>query len=126
MSHNNRQRVILPSNALAKLQNERMAAIDSHLQELAKHLAVENADLDLVVRAAIEHGGMPEPGHHETFLGNCLELATRLSRHKLRKLHTEVKAIAVELNVHEAPPAIVWSARRAGVELFEEKELQPT
>lgn len=116
---NPNQRVIVEGDSLKKLQQERAELIDDHLSELGKHLSIENQDLDLVLRAALEKGVPGDPIEQEVLLTKCASMAALISSHKLRKLNNGVKGICQLLNVRDLPEHITWSARRAGVELVD-------
>jgi hypothetical protein len=112
-------KLVLPADALEKLQAERMASIQHHLDELGKALSVENNDLDLVLTAELAANfNLGDAKERQEVLDRCVAMAKLISDHKLRRLHESVRELCAELNVHDAPPAIVWSAKRAGVELF--------
>lgn len=113
-------RVHVPPDALKKLQQERMDHIEGHLSELGKQLSIENQDLDLVVKAQLTLFGVPlTPEGKKDLLDEAIAMASLLSSHKLKKLNLGVKGICKLLNVHDIPDNILWSARRAGVELLD-------
>jgi len=123
MSNNHPKRIHLPGNALEKLQSERMEKIQSYLDELGKHASIANADLDLVVRAAIEHHGLPKSdGERLDLIAAADRLAALLTQQKLRALNNGVKEVMKLHNVSDVPAHILWSARRAGVELLDPQQ----
>ena len=86
MSNNHPKRIHHPGNALEKLQNERMEKIQSFLDELGKHASIANADLDLVVRAAIEHHGLPPTeGERLDLIVSASKLAGLLTQLRKRR-----------------------------------------
>jgi len=120
---NQMKRIHLPGNALEKLQQERMEKIQSFLDELGKHASIANGDLDLVVRAAIEHHGLPRSDfERQEMLDSAVPLAQALTAHKLRTLNEGVKEVMKLHNVTDVPAHILWSARRAGVELLDPQD----
>lgn len=120
---NHPKRIHLPGNALEKLQQERMEKIQSYLDELGKHASIANADLDLVVRATIEHHGLPtDDDRRAALFAQAIPLAEALTAHKLKALNEGVKEVMRLHNVSDVPPHILWSARRAGVELLDPQD----
>lgn len=124
MSNHPSKRVIVEGDSLKKLQQERAEHIDSHLQELGKQLSIENQDLDMVLRAHLEHGIPVNAVDQQYTLDTCVAMAALISSHKLRKLNNEVKGICKLLNIRDLPEHIIWSARRTGVELVDAEPAQ--
>lgn len=122
----NKQLIQLPGNALEQLQNERMAKIQSYMDELGKHASIEHQAFDLVL--AGELGRVPVP-HTETaraeLVERCTAMAQLVARAKLQRLNEGVKQIMREQNIHDVPDHVAWSARRAGVELVEQDATEP-
>lgn len=116
---NEARRIHVEGKSLEQLKKERAELIDDHLQELGKHCSIENQDLDLVMREALRNGIPESLAEKKLLLDEAVTMAGMLSDHKLKRLNNGVKGICKLFNVGDLPDHIVWSARRAGVELLD-------
>lgn len=111
------KQILLTEGAAKEMREQQQRVIEHHLEELSKHLAIEASAMNTVVGAALQNG-LPAPEVREMFFEECRELARLISDHQLRRTYVAISDIVKELKIFDLPDAIVWSARRAGVELI--------
>lgn len=108
----------MTDGAQARVNNENEQKIQHHLNELSNHEAIHNSAINSIALAAIQHGGLPDDP--VAFYAKVRSVAGVLSTDQLRRKTEGVREVVQHLNVRDLPAAIVWSARRAGVELLPE------
>lgn len=113
-----RNGVVLTPEALAKLQAERYAKVDAYLEQLGNQVSIQNQCLDVVVGAAISHGGLPaDLDERAALFDSCRAFAGALAADKLTRFNAGVRDLLAELKVTDVPEYVQWAARRVGVEL---------
>lgn len=111
-------KVIVPDNALKQLQAERMQHIDAHLEQHGHRTSIINAAMDLVLKADLSRGGIPDTEvERQVCMDNATAMAKLIADERLKRFNEGVKDICAKLNVRDLPDHIVWAGRMAGVEL---------
>lgn len=114
----NERKVIVEGTALEQLRNERMKKVDRHLDVLGTQTSIANNDLDMILKAAIEHHGLPNSeAAREAMFTSAQLMADLLTKTKLNRYNEEIKRLCQEQNIHDFPDEVVWGAARAGVTL---------
>lgn len=112
------KKIHLTEGALEQLQAERMQKVQMHLDEAAKTQANLDIARDLVLRAAIEHHGLPKDDESRRILLDAVEdLASAVWTRRMRQKHNAVDEVLRLNNITEVPPHMVWAAAKFGVHL---------
>ncbi len=125
MNHKNGQqigKIHLTDGAMEKLIAERDAKAQHHLNEMGKDQGITDSAMNAVVLAAIQRDGLPE--NPAEFYEKCRAIASVISTAQIRRKHEGVRDLLKHLNIHQCAPALIWSAKQAGVEMFPEAEAQ--
>jgi hypothetical protein len=113
-------KVIIEGDALKRLQQERMQHIDAHLEQHGHRTSIINAAMDLVLKADLSRGGIPDTEvERQVCMENATAMAKLIADERLKRFNEGVKDICTMLNVRDLPEHIVWAGRMAGVELLE-------
>lgn len=104
----------IEGTAAEKLQQENIAKVQPHLNELNQENAATQAAISLVFSAAIKHHGVSAVLHPVMF-NECMHLAEKLAAQNLRTSHEKAKEVFLEFGFVDIPPHIVRAAKRAGV-----------
>lgn len=103
----------IEGTAAERLQQENIAKVQPHLNELNQENAATQSAITLVFSAAIKHHGVPIV--NGVLFDECMQLAQKLAAQNLRASHEKAKEVFLEFGFVDIPAHIVRAAKRAGV-----------